>query len=139
MNQEARKTPDPGPPTWAEAIEGFRTLRDDSSGKVRQAYEALRFTSPNDEGPAYTNACANHSAADAEWKHWNVYLLRASAFLAVHPFMAHSLITAKCAHANACWVGDDDGFYRDPMPIQSRVLPREREPGDDSDDEAGAA
>lgn len=140
MSQEPHKTPDPGPPTWREAIDGFRVLRDAAGGKVRAAREALRFVSPNDEGPGYHDACSAFSAADAEWKHWNVYLLRASAFVGVHPLMADALITEACPHNNSCWTGDDAGFYRDPVPVpvQSRVLPREREVGED-DDQAGAA
>jgi len=131
MNQP--KNNDPGPPTWTEAIDGFRALRQKAGERLQQARESRRFLTPGDS-KADEESWGRISAADAEWKHWNLGLLRAQAFVKVHPFMAKSLITAKCDHRNACWTGDDDGFYRDPMPVQSRVLPVEREPGSDDEE-----
>jgi hypothetical protein len=121
---------DPGPPTWSEALAGFKQLRTVSGDRVRAAMARRQDIPPTD---AYElgKACETHSAADADWKHWSLMVRRYEAFIALHQAMANAKITAECPHKNACWTGDDDGYYREPG---RQAQAREREPGDDDEE-----
>lgn len=138
-----RKEPDPGPPTWIEALEGFARLTREAGEKVRDTADILRDHAepylPNQElSPERRAAHSVYSAADATWKHWNLYQRRYEAFIRLHPNMANVKIDAECEHKGACRVGDDEGFYR--LPDGAKPVPaapgRAREPGEDDDEEA---
>ena len=110
------KTPDPGPPTWIEAADGFAALKRAAGEKVRDTADILRdYPLPlrleDPPTPERAKAASAFSAADAEWKHWNAYQQRYDAFMRVHPNMRDVRIDAPCEHKGACWVGPDDGWY----------------------------
>lgn len=132
---EPVKHRDPGPPTWLEAADGFAMLLRDAAVRVRTTAEVLSDYPPpmrldDPPSPERAGAAGAFSAATADWKHWNTYQRRYEAFMRVHPDMRNTLITVECRHKGECWVGDDDGFYRDPNP---KPAVRQREPGEDDE------
>jgi hypothetical protein len=131
VNDQQHRTKDPGPPTWQEAIEGFRLLRTKAGERLQQAREQRRFLAPADT-KADQESWGRISMLDAEWKHWNTNVAWAQSFLSVHPFMAKSLLTAKCPHGNACRGVGETSYYSEPG---ATAVPVEREPGEDDLDE----
>ena len=141
-----RKDPDPGPPTWIEAAEGFARLVREAGEMVRDTADILRDHAepylPNQEPSSERRAAHSvYSAADATWKHWNRYARCYEAFIRLHPDHAHVPIAVECKHKGACRVSDDDGFYRDPNRAAEPPDPtyRSRIPGEDDDEEGAAA
>ncbi len=140
-----RKDPNPGQPTWIEALEGFARLTREAGEKVRDKLDILRdhaepYLPDQQPSPERQAAHSAFSAADAEWKHWHRYQRCYEAFIRLHPEQAQQPINVECRHKGACRVSDEDGFYLDPNPAPAKPVRtyNERVPGEDDGDEEAA-
>lgn len=131
--------PDPGPPTWKEALDGAQHERAKAGDLARRTKDSIgRMASDDAAGRA--GATGLLLKAESEWSHFNGYAAKASAFIRVHPALADSSIYAPCPHvvngskAQArCYTGPDDGWYRAPGAATVANDYHEREPGDDDE------
>lgn len=113
--------PNPGPPTYGDAITGFMQERNKAKAAIAAASSRAESGSPS--------ARAELVRAESEWTHWSTRQRWAEAFLRVHPEMRDEPLSRSCScpragKAPACWLGDEAPYYRLPTTAEAERLRR---------------